>query len=53
MDNVSLIRIVAAAGFGLVLMAIGVVYYFVAGRPSAEDPSIAASEIPKRREESL
>ncbi|HLK53668.1 MAG TPA: APC family permease [Candidatus Angelobacter sp.] len=44
---------VSQLGFGLVLMALGVVYYFVAGKPSAEVPSIAASEIPKRSEESL
>ncbi len=44
---------VSQLGFGLVLMALGVVFYFVAGKPSAEVPSIAASEIPKRSEESL
>src|SRR5579871_2501233 len=44
---------VSQLGFGLVLMALGVVYYFVAGKPSAEVPSIAAPEIPKRSEESL
>jgi amino acid transporter len=36
---------VSQLGFGLVLMALGVVYYFVAGR--------AKAEIPKRSEESL
>ena len=36
---------VSQLGFGLVLMALGVVYYFVAGR-SSEIPSGAASEIP-------
>jgi amino acid transporter len=44
---------VSQLGFGLVLMALGVVYYFVAGRPSSEIPSTAASEVPKRSEESL
>ena len=44
---------VSQLGFGLVLMALGVVYYFVAGRPSAEISSEAASEVPKRSEESL
>jgi amino acid transporter len=44
---------VSQLGFGLVLMALGVVYYFVAGRPSLEIPSGAASEVPKRSEESL
>jgi len=38
-------------GFGLVLMALGVVYYFVAGRASPIS-SAPASEIPKRSEES-
>jgi hypothetical protein len=43
---------VSQLGFGLILMALGVVYYFVAGRSSAIS-SEAASEIPKRSEESL
>jgi hypothetical protein len=34
-------------------MALGVVYYFVAGRPKAEVTSSATSEFPKRSEESL
>jgi hypothetical protein len=44
---------VSQLGFGLFLMALGVVYYFVAGRAPAEIPSGATSEIPKRSEESL
>jgi amino acid transporter len=44
-------------GFGLILVALGVVYYFVAGRVPAgavsEIPSGASSEIRKRSEESL
>jgi amino acid transporter len=44
---------VSQLGFGLVLMALGVVYYFVAGRPSTEIPSEPASGIPMRSEESL
>ncbi|MCU1220250.1 MAG: amino acid permease-associated region [Candidatus Angelobacter sp.] len=32
---------VSQLGFGLVLMALGVVYYFVAGRPSSDTPSEA------------
>jgi amino acid transporter len=44
---------VSQLGFGLVLMALGVVYYFVAGKPNAQFPSGAASEIPKRSEEPL
>ncbi len=44
---------VSQLGFGLVLMALGVVFYFVAGRPAAEIPSEPASEIPMRSEESL
>jgi amino acid transporter len=39
-------------GFGMVLIALGVVYYFVAGRASSSISSVAASEIPKRSEES-
>jgi amino acid transporter len=37
---------VSQLGFGLVLMALGVVYYFVAGRAPSEVPSAAASEVP-------
>ncbi len=44
---------VSQLGFGLVLMALGVVYYFVAGRPSAEVSRTAASEVAMRSEESL
>jgi hypothetical protein len=32
---------VSQLSFGLVLMALGVVYYFVAGRPSSDTPSEA------------
>jgi amino acid transporter len=47
---------VSQLGFGLVLMALGVVYYFVAGRSSAEMPSEAKSpfdvkELPAEKHE--
>ena len=44
---------VSQLGFGLVLMALGVVYYFVAGRPSAEVSRTSTSAFPKGSEESL
>ena len=43
---------VSQLSFGLVLMALGVVYYFVAGRATAISNE-AASEIPRRSEEPL
>jgi amino acid transporter len=36
---------VSQLGFGLVLMALGVVYYFVAGRPKQESASTRQSEL--------
>jgi amino acid transporter len=43
---------VSQLGFGLVLMALGVIYYFVAGRPSKALAGVAI-EVQRRSEESL
>jgi amino acid transporter len=39
--------------FGLILMALGVVYYFVAGRPSSEIPGEASKPYPQEKARSV